>query len=113
MSPYIATLSETNTGVKCIYEEQFMIVQDFRSSDDKGVINSLNMNYNSSPLILELKMGGVDTSSTATMVNTYLELSSEIVIAEDGVCLLLLEALICKQIIFHFFHFILSYTSVK
>jgi hypothetical protein len=84
MSPYIATLSETNTGVKCIYEEQFMIVQDFRSSDDKGVINSLNMNYNSSPLILELKMGGVDTSSTATMVNTYLELSSEIVIAEDG-----------------------------
>jgi hypothetical protein len=29
-------------------------------------------------------MGGVDTSSTATMVNTYLELSSEIVIAEDG-----------------------------
>jgi len=83
-SPYITTLSETNAGVKVIYEEQFMIVQDFRSSDDKGVINSLNMNYNSSPLILELKMGGVDTSTTATMVNTYLELSSEIVIAEDG-----------------------------
>ena len=83
-SPYITTLSETNAGVKVIYEEQFMIVQDFRSSDDKGVVNALNMNYNSSPLILELKMGGVDTSTTATMVNTYLELSSEIVIAEDG-----------------------------
>ena len=84
MSPYITTLSGIADDVRCIYEEQFMIVQDFRSSDDKGVINSLNMNYNSSPLILELKMGGVDTSTTATMVNTYLELSSEIVIAEDG-----------------------------
>jgi hypothetical protein len=84
MSPYLATLSETASGIKCIYEEQFMIVQDFRSSDDKGVVNALNMNYNSSPLILELKMSKPDASSTATMVNTYLELSSEIVIAEDG-----------------------------
>jgi hypothetical protein len=83
-SPYLATLSETTGGMKCVYEEQFMIVQDFRSSDDKGVINSLNMNYNSSPLILELKMNQPDTTTTATMVNTYLELSSEIVIAEDG-----------------------------
>ena len=45
MSPYLATLSETASGIKCIYEEQFMIVQDFRSSDDKGVVNALNMNY--------------------------------------------------------------------
>jgi hypothetical protein len=84
MSPYLATLSETASGIKCIYEEQFMIVQDFRSSDDKGVVNALNMNYNSSPLILELKMNQPDTTTTATLVNTYLELSSEIVIAEDG-----------------------------
>jgi hypothetical protein len=83
-SPYITTLSTSNANIKVIYEEQFMIVQDFRSSDDKGVINSLNMNYNSSPLILELKMNQPDTTTTATMVNTYLELSSEIVIAEDG-----------------------------
>jgi hypothetical protein len=84
MSPYLATLSPTAVDIKCIYEEQFMIVQDFRSSDDKGVINALNMNFNSSPLILELKMSKPDTSNTATLVNTYLELSSEIVISEDG-----------------------------
>jgi hypothetical protein len=70
----------TNGDIKCIYEEQFMIVQDFRSLDDKGGINALNMNYNSSPLILELKMSKPDASSTATLVNTYLELSSEIVV---------------------------------
>ena len=84
MSPYLATLSSTVAEIKCIYEEQFMIVQDFRSSDDKGVINALNMNFNSSPLILELKMSGADTSSVATNVNSYLELSSEIVIGADG-----------------------------
>ena len=59
-----------------------MIVQDFRSSDDKGYINSLNMAVNSSPLILELKMN--KTGSGTTMVQTYLELSSEVVIASDG-----------------------------
>jgi hypothetical protein len=40
------------------------------------------MNLNSSPLILELKMDEVDSS--ATNVNTYLEISSEIVIEPDG-----------------------------
>jgi hypothetical protein len=84
-SPYLATLSDHSNDIISIYEEQsFMIVQDFRSSDDKGVINALNMNYNSSPLILELKMNGPNTSGLATNVNTYFELSSEIVIAEDG-----------------------------
>jgi hypothetical protein len=63
-----------------------MIIQDFRSSDDKGVINSLNMNLNSSPLILELKMNMADTSGIATNVNSYLELSSEVVISADGLC---------------------------
>jgi len=61
-----------------------MIVQDFRSSDDKGVINSLNMNLNSSPLILELKMSMPDTSGIATNVISYLELSSEVIISADG-----------------------------
>ena len=84
MSPYLANYLETGDNIQCIYEQQFMIVQDFRSSDDKGVVNALNMNYNSSPLILELKMSKPDASTTATLVNTYLELSSEIVIAEDG-----------------------------
>jgi hypothetical protein len=83
-SPYLSTLSDKYDEIRCIYEQQFMIVQDFRSSDDKGVINALNMNYNSSPLILELKMSKPDASGLATLVNTYLELSSEIVIAEDG-----------------------------
>jgi hypothetical protein len=83
-SPYLATLSGKHTEIKCIYDRLFMIVQDFRSSDDKGVINALNMNYNSSPLILELKMNKPDATGLATNVNTYLELSSEIVIAEDG-----------------------------
>jgi hypothetical protein len=82
MSPYLATLSSVGTNSRCIYEEQFMIVQDFRSSDDKGVINALNMNFYSSPLISELKMNKVDTSSTN--VNSYLELSSEVVISADG-----------------------------
>jgi hypothetical protein len=83
-SPFFATLSDKYDEIRCIYEQQFMIVQDFRSSDDKGVINALNMNYNSSPLVLELKMNKSDDSGLATNVNTYLELSSEIVIAEDG-----------------------------
>ena len=61
-----------------------MIVQDFRSSDDKNVINALNMNLNSSPLIIEMKMNQVDTSGKATNVNSYLELSSEVVIEHDG-----------------------------
>jgi hypothetical protein len=62
-APYLSTLSDHFNDIKSIYEEQsFMIVQDFRSSDDKGVINALNMNYNSSPLILELKMNGPNTS---------------------------------------------------
>jgi hypothetical protein len=82
MSPYLATLSSVRTNIRCIYEEQFMIVQDFRSFDDRGVINALNMNFNSSPLILELKMNKVDT--TSTNVNSYLELSSEVVISADG-----------------------------
>jgi len=76
MSPYLASLSKLHgSGIRSIYEEEFMIVQDFRSSDDKGVINSLNMAVNSSPLILELKMNKADASG-ATMVQTYLELSS-------------------------------------
>ena len=84
MAPYIATLTDRFDSLRCVYEVSFMIVQDFRSSDDKGVINALNMNYNNSPLILELKMNKPDASGLATLVNTYLELSSEIVIAEDG-----------------------------
>ena len=84
MSPYLAFLSKLHgSGIRSIYEEDFMIVQDFRSSDAKGVINSLNMAVNSSPLILELKMNKADASG-ATMVQTYLELSSEVVIASDG-----------------------------
>ena len=83
-SPYLATLAKDDRDLLYVYERDFMIVQDFRSSDDKGVINALNMNYNSSPLILELKMSKPDASGLATLVNTYLELSSEIVIAEDG-----------------------------
>jgi len=83
MSPYLASLSKLHgSGIRSIYEEEFMIVQDFRSSDDKGVINSLNMAVNSSPLILELKMN--KTGSGTTMVQTYLELSSDVVIASDG-----------------------------
>jgi hypothetical protein len=85
MSPYLATLSSVGgNNIRSIYEEQFMIVQDFRSSDDKGIINSLNMNLNSSPLILELKMSMPDTSGIATNVNSYLELSSEVIISADG-----------------------------
>lgn len=85
MSPYLATLSTTvGASFKNVYEEEFLIVQDFRSSDDKGVINALNMNFNSSPLILELKMSKVDTENTATNVNSYLELSSEVVIGQSG-----------------------------
>jgi hypothetical protein len=85
MSPYLATLSSIGgTNIRSIYEEQFMIVQDFRFSDDKGVINTLNMNFNSSPLILELKMSMADSSGIATNVNSYLELSSEVVISADG-----------------------------
>jgi hypothetical protein len=85
MSPYLASLSKVGGfDVRSIFEEEFMIVQDFRSSDDKGVINALNMNVNSSPLILELKMNKTDTSGAATSVQTYLEMSSEVVIASDG-----------------------------
>ena len=82
-SPYLASLSKDSSVVGSVFEEAFMIVQDFRSSDDKGVINSLNMAVNSSPLILEIKMNKVDAYG-ATMVQTYLELSSEVVIASDG-----------------------------
>ena len=85
MSPYLASLSKLHdSGIRSIFEEEFMIVQDFRSSDDKGVINSLNMNMNSSPLILEVKMNKADTSGVATSVQTYLELSSDVVIGSDG-----------------------------
>jgi hypothetical protein len=44
-------------------------------------MNGLNMN-NNSPLILELKFDATNQSSTN--VNTYLEISSEIVIKPDG-----------------------------
>jgi hypothetical protein len=53
MKPFISSIG---TNIRCIYEELFMIVQDFRSSDDKGVINALNMNFNSSPLILGFRV---------------------------------------------------------
>jgi hypothetical protein len=84
MAPYLASLSKSVGKIVSVYEEEFMIVQDFRSSDDKGVINSLNMNFNSSPLILELKMNQSDSSGLATNINSYLELSSEVVIGTDG-----------------------------
>ena len=84
-SPYIASLSAVGVSdVHSVFEDEFVIVQDFRSSDDKNVINALNMNLNSSPLIIEMKMNQVDTSGKATNVNSYLELSSEVVIEHDG-----------------------------
>jgi hypothetical protein len=82
-SPYIASLSTTETlKIRSIFEQELILVTNFRFSDDKGVIDALNMNFNSSPLILELKMDEVDSS--ATNVNTYLEISSETVIEPDG-----------------------------
>jgi hypothetical protein len=78
--PYFSTSALYDGKVRCVYEDGLIIVQDFKSSDD-DVINGLNMN-NNSPLILELKFDAQDLSSTN--INTYLEISSEIVIKSDG-----------------------------
>jgi hypothetical protein len=68
-----------------VFEDEFIVVQDYRSSDDKNRINGLDMNSSGgSPLMLELKMNKADSSSTSTQVNTYLEVSSNIVIGPDG-----------------------------
>jgi hypothetical protein len=78
--PYFSTSDVYGGKIRCVYEDGLIIVQDFKSSDD-DYINGLNMN-NNSPLILELKFDDQDVSSTN--INTYLEISSEIVIKSDG-----------------------------
>ena len=82
-TPYMASMSPKHFAP--VFEDDFILVQDFRSSDDKNRINGLDMNSSGgSPLMLELKMNKADSSSTSTQVNTYLEVSSNIVIGPDG-----------------------------
>ena len=112
LSPYLASLSKLHdSGIQSIYEEEFMIVQDFRSSDDKGVINSLNMNMNSSPLILEVKMNKADTSGVATSVQTYLELSSDVVIGSDGGMSIVTKSALKKKNLFY--HLFITFSSFR
>jgi hypothetical protein len=82
-TPYMASMSPKHFAP--VFEDEFIVVQDYRSSDDKNRINGLDMNSSGgSPLMLELKMNKADSSSTSTQVNTYLEVSSNIVIGPDG-----------------------------
>jgi hypothetical protein len=77
--PYMASMSPKHFSA--VFEDEFIVVQDYRSSEDKNRLNGLDINSSGgSPLMLELKMNKADSSSTSTQVNTYLEVSSKIVI---------------------------------